>query len=302
MIYVVYGNEPYMIQLQKEKFKGRAGDELGYKECSDLLSAQSFLSGISLFSDTLYAYVEIDSITELSSKAFLAYAEDMKDKKDRNLLIYLRKVKSDAKGLVKLEAAGCYLHEYTKLANVSALTDYLKGMAQAIGANFTEESMRLFIERMDYLNNENVNMFTMKNQMEQLKYLSNVVDTSDILENVPDLREGKRFALASLIAKKEVVKVKTEVERLRRERDFNGMSLMGLLHREYRIGYLLKGANCSLSEQKVRFCNVTSLQEEELVSGLKTISEHMQFVKTGVYTDEEAFDLCITMLLLGEAV
>ena len=299
MIYVVYGNEPYMIQLQKEKFKGRAGDELGYKECSDLLSAQSFLSGISLFSDTLYAYVEIDSITELSSKAFLAYAEDMKGKKDRNLLIYLRKVKSDAKGLVKLEAAGCYLHEYTKLANVSALTDYLKGMAQAIGANFTEESMRLFIERMDYLNNENVNMFTMKNQMEQLKYLSNVVDTSDILENVPDLREGKRFALASLIAKKEVAKVKTEVERLRRERDFNGMSLMGLLHREYRIAYLLS-VGCTLTEQKVRFCNISALPEKEIFNGIKVITDCMQYVKTGVYTDAEAFELCVTELLMGE--
>lgn len=302
MIYVIYGNEPYMIRAQKERFKNQVGSEFGYEECDNLAASQAFLSGMNLFSDTLYAYVEVDSITELTTKSFLAYIGEVKDRKDRNLLIYLRKVKSDAKGLLKLKEAGCHTHEYAKIPSLPKLLTYLTEMAKAVGTSFTEESLRLFTERMDYLGNESVNLIMLENQMEQLKYLGEVIDTSDILEHVPDLREGKRFALAGMISKKEVSAVKEEVIRLKRERDFSGMALMGLLHREYRIGYLMKGADCSLSEQKVRFCNVTSLKKGELVSGLKTISEHMQFVKTGVYTDEEAFDLCITMLLLGEAV
>lgn len=302
MIYIIYGSEPYMIRAQKAYFKGQAECEFGYEEFSDLPGAQNFLSGISLFTEKLYAYTEVDTITELTKKDFLSYVEEMKERKDKNLLIYLRKVKSDAKGLDKLREKGCFLQEYSKISRYVDLKAYVFDMAQKIGASFTSEAMDLFLARMDYLENESVNMITLENQIGQLKYLGEVIDTSDILENVPDLREGKKFALAGMISRKEVKKIKQEVIRLERDREFSGMGLMGLLHREYRIGYLLKSAECSLSEQKVRFCNVTSLTKDELAGGLQIISECMQDVKNGIYTDVEGFELCVTRLIMGEAV
>jgi len=302
MIYIVYGNEPYMVKLQKERFKGRANSEFGYVEAENLLEAKNFLSGISLFADSLYAYVEVDSITSLTCKDFLSYVEEIRDKKDKNLFIYLRKVKSDAKGLQKLKEQGCYMQEYSKLSKYSELYSYLKKMSEEMGVSFKEDALMLFITQMDYFENEAVNMFVLKNQMDQLKYLGGIIDVEDVKEYVPDMREGKRFALAALIAKKESVKLWQEVARLKRNRDFSGMALMGLLHREYRIGYLLKGAGCSLSEQKVRICNVSTLEKEELAGGLQIITECMRDVKSGVYTDVEGFELCITRLCVGETM
>lgn len=298
MVYVVYGNEPYMVRLQKEKFKKMADSEFGYQECQTVLQAVEFLTGCNLFCEKCYAYLEVDSITELTKKTFLDFVAGIKDSKDRYLMVYIRKVKPDAKGFSKLSDAGCNLQGYNKLGRMDELLSQMKLLCEQHGAHFTDDALKCLAQRLDYLGNDVVNMITVDNYIDQLRYLSDVIDVSDVENNTPDMREGQRFALASMIAKGWTSQVMREIERLKRERDFSGMALMGLLHREYRIAYLNRCAGYSCGAQKVRCCNLQSMEADKLLAGINTISACMKDVKTGAYSDTEAFDLCVTKLLM----
>ena len=72
-------------------------------------------------------------------------------------------------------------------------------MCTEAGACFTEDALKALAQRLDYLGNEVVNLITVDNYINQLKYLSDVIDVSDVVNNVPDMREGKRFELARLL-------------------------------------------------------------------------------------------------------
>lgn len=296
-LFIVYGNEPWIIERQKGRFKRLSSNEFGYAEFTSVPEAVLFLTAPNLFTDKLYACLEVDGIKDLTTKSFLTFAENIRDRKDQGLFVYVKKVKSDAKGLEKLKAAGALLMEYNKPKEKEKLMDCVNQICKEQNANFTEGAKFKLLEQLDYFNNESVTLITLENYIGQLKYLSSIVDETDIKNNVPDMREGQRFALATLIAKGLVQEALIEAERLKRENDFSGIGLMSLLYREYRIAYLLNSVGCSLREQKVYRSSLSDMDAERIVQGLNIITDLLMDAKTGVYDQSQAFDLCLSRLL-----
>lgn len=302
MLYVIYGNEPYALSKQVTAYKARNSENIyGFETCKTLADAVTFLTEFNVFCNDRAAYLEVDGISEISNKDSLYVMKKIQDLQDKKLLIYIRKVRSDAKGIAAIKETGCFIREYKKISNITDLMAQMKSMCAEAGACFTEDALKALAQRLDYLGNEVVNLITVDNYINQLKYLSDVVDVSDVVNNVPDMREGKRFELARLLTDGNTERVLEETCRLKCDPKFSGIELMGLLHREFRIAYLSGTVGIPASEQKIRFIGLKNLKKESVYLGLNIVTECMQLVKKGVYTDMEAFDLCITRLLAANS-
>lgn len=298
MIYVFYGEEVFDIASQKQRFKD-SFEEMSYQEFTSVEEMMSYLYGESLFVDVLSCYLKVDSITALTTKNFLDFVDIMRDRKERQAFIYLSKVKTDAKGLTKLKDHSVTVVNCPKIANETALISRVKDMCKKQDACFTEDAIKELVARSDYLNkyNEDVNLFVLDNAISQLKYLSDEITKVDVENNFDDLRLGQRFKLASFIDKGDVSGVKREMERLEKEKDFKAIGLLSLLYREYRIAYLVK-TGFSLKDIRVNWVNIERMDLDRLIKGLNIISEILADIKTGVFDDKTAFELCLSKLLI----
>lgn len=297
MVIVVYGTEPWIIRRFKDEFKQKVENmDFGFGEFAEPIECVNFLMTCNILCNRLYATLKVDSTKSISDKGFLDFLKNIKEDSTKNLFIEITKTtKGSAKDLKAL-AEVADVRELNKVSDMETLKANLDFICQEQLANLTEGAKFSLLERLDYMHNEEVTLITLENYVSQLKYLSDVVDETDILNNVPDLVEGKRFMLASFIANGKKQAVMREAAKLRMEKDFNAIALMGLLHREYRIAYLSSmGYGCK--EQGVRANNLKNLSPEKLLEGANIIGERMRDVKTGVYTQEMAFDICLSQLM-----
>lgn len=298
-VYVIYGNEQLFLRNQRIAFKTQsANPEFEYGEFTEPGAAISFLTTYNLFSDELYAYLKVDTLKEVTTKSFLEFMKSISQQK-KHLLVEVAKVKTktDLKNLNKFEGIAC-VKEYSKTKDKRLLKQYFDNICKAHGTSFTEEAREQMLQRLDYEHNDAVDLVTVDNYVGQLKYLSSEIDETDVKNNVPDLREGKRFALACLIADGKAAQVFEEADKLKREKDYSAIGLLSLLHREYRISYLKK-IGISTYEQKVYGGGnlAASMSEQRLLAGLNTISDFIRDIKLGVYDEVSAFDICLTQLL-----
>ena len=119
MLYVIYGNEPYALSKQVTAYKTRYSDNIyGFETCKTLADAVTFLTEFNVFCNDRAAYLEVDGISEISNKDSLYVMKKIQDLQDKKLLIYIRKVRSDAKGIAAIKETGCFIREYKKISNI----------------------------------------------------------------------------------------------------------------------------------------------------------------------------------------
>ncbi len=295
MLYIMYGAEEYMLRKQKRSFKESA-DMTAYKEFTETYAALNYLDTLTLFSNTLWAYLQIDKAKEVYAKDHIERFNSIAADQEKHLLIHITgNVSKKELQTLKSALQGAFIAGFEKYS-ASQLLEALSAICELENANFTDDAKAALIERLDYAGNDSVTLITMENYIDQLKYIADTVEKVDVENNVPDLRLGKRFELAKLISSGNTAAVMTEAERLERERGFSAMMLMGLLHREYRIAYLL-ALGYSLKDQAVSFSGLPHMQKDTAFGCLQIITERLRDIKTGVYEEKTAWRLCLTQLL-----
>jgi DNA polymerase III delta subunit len=300
MLYIIYGNEPWALKIQKERFRESCPNvEYGYGEGDSLAEAVSFLSSFNLMADSLRYCLSVDDTKSLTEKSALSFLEGLKEDNKKYLLIIIKKVTEKDRGLAKLKEFSV-VASYQKLSGNTAL-DKADEIARQQGAVFEQGALRALMERLDYKNREETNLLTVENYISQLKYISCPITLDDVERNVPDLREGKRFQLAALICSGNKAKLMEEAERLKAERDFSAFGILAILQKEYRVAYLAK-LGYSPREQGAFSNSFKSYSEEELVRGLSVIAEAIRSIKTGIYSEKQAFDVAIASLVNHKGV
>ena len=295
MIYFMYGSEDYLMNRQRDAFKEKAKSG-EYKDFSNIFDALNFLNTLSFFTNMLFAYLTVEKFKELTEKTVLEGFESISKDPNKSLLICLRKslTAAEAKKLPKLE--GCMsIKEYTKYRG-SALTKAVDAICDEQEANLTADAKKELIDRLDYAGNDTVTLTTLENYIGQLKYLAPVVEKVDVENNVPDLRQGKRFQLAAIVASGDADSMKKEARRLELERDFSAIALLSLLQREYRIAYLLS-KGISTKEQGVYRSSLPPLDTDTAFKCLTVTAERVRDIKTGVYDELTAWHLALTELV-----
>lgn len=295
--FVIYGNEPWIMRRQKAGFKSKCNDPVyGYQEFDDIWDARDFLTAFNLFTDTVYAYLRVPDTKELAGKEYLKFLGELKNSTNKYLLVEVEKATEKDKGLAKIKEVATSVIAYPKITQAPMLWQQLDVILSEQNAKMDENAKKVLVDRLDYFHHEATNLITIENYISQLKYLGEWITVDDIVRNTPDLREAERFKLASFIAQGKVAKVLDEAARLKSERDFNVFGLLGILFKEYKVSYLAK-LGYSVKQQNVFMNNMKNLEVSELVEGMNIISQKLADVRTGVYSEEEAFDIALTELI-----
>ena len=295
--YVIYGNEPWAIRKQKENFKLRCENPVyGYQEFDAPYAAQSFLCTFNLFTDQLYATLCVPDTKMISSKDYLQFMSGLKENKSKYLLVIVDKVTEKDRGISKIKEVATVI-PYSKITAKDKLlrqqVDYIVKQQDAV---IEPAAVDMLLDRLDYSNHEETNLLTVENYIGQLKYLSDSITVDDVVRNTPDLREGKRFKIASMLAQGNIGQLLDEAERLKREKDFNAFGLLAILFKEYRVAYLSK-LGYSVREQGAFSNTMGNMPVEKIVQGMNIIGAKLRDIKTGVYSEEEAFDITLTELV-----
>lgn len=293
--FVMYGDEPWIMRRQKERFKSCATDvTYGYKECLDIWDAKNFLLSYNFFADKLYAYVHVEDLKSVSSKEFLSFLDAIKNDNAKFILIETDKAAKAMENKVKAVATS--VNAYPKIQKKEILLKQVDVILSEQDAQMEGEAKSVLIDRLAYFDHTATNLITIENSISQLKYLSELITADDVERNTPDLREGKKFYLAGHIAKKDLKSVLLEAERLKRNAGFNAFEVLGILHKEYRVAYLsLYGYSPNV--QGVYSNSMKSLSEKQLVKGMNIISDKLRDIRTGIFTEDEAFQIALTELV-----
>lgn len=293
---ITYGSETYLLQKQKMMFKAMEGVmDCNLLETVNPSEAVEHLMSISFFSAKMYCYLKVESLKEIGDKSFISFLELIKSDNTKILLIEVEGVRKNDKN-IKVLSELAQFRVYEKYTSKADLATQVQKICAEKSVKMTPQALDVFLERTDYFRNDTVTLQTLANYIGQLQYLADEISEKQVCDVVPDLREAQRFALASYIVKGKRDLVFSEMRKLKAERDFSAIQLLSLLHREYRISYLAK-LGFTPKQQNVWKDSCSDLTKEELVYGLNVITERLSDIKNGIYSEEEAFELCIIQLL-----
>lgn len=292
MIQLLYGNEPYYIDRKREKMLAQIENpEVNVKhsdsfteDVMDYLHASSFFGGKKL------VIITVEELKEsCMSKMYLEYLKEISPVND--LLIIARKV----------DERGTYF-KATKKAGIVTRCDKLKDMGKVdqillleigrLGANITANAFAELKKRMNYMENDDVNLCMMTNALKNLADASKTITPDLVRAIVPDCSTDNVFALADLIRKGDYKNARKQTNLLL-EAD-NAMGTLAVLLREFRIAY--KSTMVPLKDIGIRFATFRTLSEMESYEGLRICQQGMDDIKAGILSDESALIYVVEQL------
>lgn len=297
MISICYGNEEYLKNEWKEKFLGLETDEMGKDVFFTLEDAYNFISTPSFFTTRKRAVCYVDDLKALDNNTFKRYVKDTRNKTAQGeLLIIIGDVKVGSKQFKDLSTT-CQMLPCLKLQNETKLLQKLSEILIRENANFTEGAKRLLLKRLDYLHNEEVTLLTISNYVGQLKYLSDIVDESDILQNVPDLQTGNQWNIAKILKSRDINALDAEMRKLDRGTDSNGFSLLGMLFREYRTAYKISLGYSLKDIGAYKPPTLQGIPDNILLHGMEIISDTQDKIRTGIFNEKSGIKFCLANLM-----
>ena len=304
---LLYGNEIYDIDRNKVSFiqQGEKNGEETESFDNDFLEAYSYVNTPTFFSLKKRAIVVIDSLDVLKSDPVKEYLEEAKARTAAGFILLVYSKSIDAKKMKYLseleKEGGLMLLPCVKAKNAAVLKTRIEEFLAEDHVIFDPDALELFIDRLDYLKNEEINLVTYRNYICQLKYIAHErsVSVKDVEEIVPDLREGNQYALAKLIVTRNANAISKEIEKLLRTDDADVFTILGSLFREYRMAYKFnKGFDLKVIKDKPPYIKPTLsvLSISELLNGMSIISNCLASVRMGTMDEENALKFCIASL------
>lgn len=291
MIAVFYGNEPYTIHHYENVYLSKVANEMDAARFDSFEDAYPFLTTVSLFGNKKAAILNANTLKELDTPLFWLYAKSEMCN-DAELVIILNLTTLNKKTRLYEEVSQvAHIVSCLKCNTLNELEIALDGMLDEIRCSMTDDAKKIFLQRLAYLENEDVNLITMANELGNICYLGNPITQEIVLSNTNDYRIGDRFKLISLIQNKNATALFKELDQLKKESDFSAIGTLSLIAREYRLAYKrLLGFSFPYAKLK----NVNSAV---LLNGLTVINECIRNIKNGIFTDTEALTYACACLL-----
>lgn len=232
MVTIIYGAEPWLCDRYREK-------EIGGM---DFVRATSFSSKESqtLKSNLLFGEPSVclilDDVKGINDK-LLDYVAD--PVKDSNLVIQLKEYDSRSKAFKQLiYSDGIELIE-CKRYNQKQYTYLLLSRITKAGKKITSENMELLADRIGYLKDDDITLYSVENILDNLINASEDVITAELIGDIVPMRNAvDRFGIAPLISKGEKERVIEKVPEIRKQ--VGTVAFLNILLREFRIAYKAK--------------------------------------------------------------
>lgn len=290
MIGIYYGNEPYLIQIEKNKYvKGIQNPEMnlikGTSMTEDILD---FLYTYPIMDKRRIAILDIDSLSQLDCKEFKHYIKEPSDFSD--LFIIVRSLDNRTKFAKELGKCGL-LHECKKLNNASDVINYLLPVIKHAGGRITEDAMKEFMARENYLEAD-INLLHMVNDLNSLLTIDKDITLPMVTTYIRKNEVENCFAIAKMISDKNFSDLKRQSE-LINSSDIIGV--LSLLLREYRIAWKLH----AIDGFKAKYAVFKDKPIDEIFQGLVICQDAIDSIKTGRMPSDELLHITLMKLSLN---
>lgn len=304
MVKIIFGNEPYLIKYARNKFMllDSGTDGMNTKKCSSFEEAYEFVSSNSFFGRVRVAVVNVPQLKDLDTKLFKEYIkqypaqrEEDFSKSNQCILIILDEQQINRKTkLFKELAPYCYFQRLDKL-NEQQLKDVLQNFLKKYEMEMEHDAKRLFLERLNYAESDEVSLYTMRHELEILGSLSKTVTASLVADNVPNYAQANSFFLISKIRNKNMDELMQDLEKLEREKSFSAVKTLALLSREYNIAYKMslgfKNSEIGASSTALKHIPTTVL-----LNGMVILNTCAHNIKQGIMDDKQALRYAVSCL------
>lgn len=289
MIKILIGNEPYMIDcMARKESKLEFADFNLLKSSSFGEEEDLFLSSCPMMDDKRVLILSLKKLDDLKGECFDKWLGNTETPN----VILVKVSEWDARTSFYKECSkkGLFVSCSKKDLYNSIASVIQKGVASkgAVMDNSVIESM---LKRAGYLENEEVNMYTIMGYVNTLLSLEKNV-TMELMESVvPSFYKEDAFCLAKLICSKDVKGLRKQAELLRGTE----IETLSALLREYRISY--KAKYFSLKEMGVTYSAFLKRDKEYLAYGIHVISETIAGIKNGSVITKDCLMDVFTRLL-----
>lgn len=251
MVKIITGNEPYRIDAVKKEFKKNINLEFDFLQTSSVEEALEFVNCLGFFGERL-CILNIKDLGELTSK---------KLENNNKLLILLEKL--DKRKAKKYEIEE--LNKYTSNAQVvKVINEELKGI--------TPSALELLLKRINYVNDDSVNLYTVVNIARDLNDFTSSVTDEDVINLVSESVISDAFSVLKLIEKKDLLSI-------RKQNLNNPMSVLGAM-----MWQLKKDSKSDFSEKNLKRINI--------VNGI------VNDIKSGKIAEKDALNLAAELLVI----
>lgn len=284
MIQLLYGNEPYCIDYQKNKMLSQIeNQDVNVKRADSFTEdVMNFLHASSFFGGKKLVMITVEELKEACmSKLYLDYLKNISPVND--LLIIARKVDERNKYFKATENAGI-VTKCNKLEDMSKVDKILLREVGRLGANITADAYAELKKRMNYMDNDEVNLCLMVNALRNLSDASKTITPDLVRAIVPDCSNDNKFALAGMILRGKYHDVRKQVNLLIDAGEV--MSTLAILLREFRIAY--KASMFPLRDIGVKYAVFRDLPEETLFQCLSCCQCGIDSIKNGSMSENNS--------------
>lgn len=294
MLKIIYGDEPYLVSAEKEKLVGDRNslDVMTFNAVTE--AAMDFLSVPSFLGGTKAAVFSVDKLEHMDTKGMEYYWDNPPQEVD--ILIFPKEIDRKTKFFKKLDKKG-YISFFNKVTDVKKIQTLMFRKLERLEATITEEAYREFFMRMDYLNNDDINLLHLMKEMEKLAFHTKAISVEHVQAMTPDYRQGNKFAFENILLRHDADELERQLSRLTSEEQF---SLLPILLKSYRVAYKEK-LGFTKQEIDYKVNRFRDLSVEELVKAMEIITGTMEAVKQGRISNAQGSRIALHKLLaIGE--
>lgn len=276
-VVLIGGDEPYLIDAKRKSLIGTMQmPELNFMS-SEVLDASvvNHLTTYPVVDERRVALITVQKLDEINNSFF----EECCSIQDGLLIAVFHTYDGRSSFYKEMNKKGL-LHLCTKQKAFPSLSNFLIKRAQAAGVVFQKGAVEEFLRRVDYLENDGVNIYTLLGYLESLKALNNSITCDDVMAVVPEYVREQIFNIVDMIQKKNLDGLIQQAQLLKND----AIGTLSALLREYRIAY--KAYYFSLKDVGITNARLKGMPKEYLVQGIELISSQITALKSGTLPPE----------------
>ena len=292
MVTLLYGNEPYVILKRKAKIVDRLQNkQMNFQRFEGKFDTEVYNSCIAypFLEDKRVVLLDIESLGAIDCPLFDEYISKPVDSTD--LLIICKNIDKRVKLYKKLNSLGI-LVQCDKLDNETLKKAILCELSKK-GGNIQGLAMAELVKRLNYENEDSVNMFTIIGYIDNMLAIDKGITLEMVEKYVPKYEEANVFALSKLLLGDTSIELLREVDMIDPDESIKTLSL---LLRDFRIAYKLKFFDKKDVADKGVFTSFSNYSVDVLLECMQTITDTIGDVKSGKTTNQQALKLaCIKL-------
>jgi DNA polymerase-3 subunit delta len=232
-LYVVYGTEPYCIDFLKAKLRKSVKNEMNFSRYDGEFTEEvaGCCRTFPMLDTCRVIFLSCASLKDLDNKAFSSYLESPCS--STQLLIMVKDVDKRLKVYKALDKAGA-IKAYDKLSDPAKVMQVVDRELTAAGAVMASDAKEEFMCRMDYINNDDMNLLILTGHLKTLCAISKDITLDMVNAYTPVYEVPNVFALAGMIQKKDIDALLHQASMIS---DDAVIGTLSLIMREFRISY-----------------------------------------------------------------